>query len=56
MVKFGDPTTVGAMIVSMRDVVFPEPGMYRLQLLGDGELLVERIILAAEIRVAEEAT
>jgi hypothetical protein len=26
-VKLGDPTMVGTMIVSMRDVEFPEPGM-----------------------------
>ena len=27
---------------TMDDVAFPEPGMYRLQLHGNGELLMER--------------
>ncbi len=53
VVKFGDPTMVGTMIVSMRNVVFPEPGMYRLQLLGGGELIVERSILASQTQVPE---
>ena len=46
-VTLGDPTMVGTTIVHMRDVVLPASGMYRLLLLGDGELIMERSILVA---------
>jgi hypothetical protein len=42
---FSPPTDEGAGVFLLRDLVFPEPGDYRLQLWGAGRLLRERRFL-----------
>jgi len=44
MVSFPDPITVIELVIATPNVVFPEPGEYRLQLSGAGEFLRERRI------------
>jgi hypothetical protein len=44
-VEFVDPISVMEVAVNTPDVVFPESGEYRLQLLIDGELIIERRII-----------
>jgi hypothetical protein len=40
--EFPDPIAVVEMVLVRRNVVFPEPGEYRLQLYGAGQFLRER--------------
>ena len=54
--EFTDPIAVLEGTVSM-PVVFPEPGEYRLQLLADGELIIERRIVVVDRReVSDDST
>jgi hypothetical protein len=41
-VTFPDPLTEVEILVSLDDLVFPEPGEYRLQLFAGGQFLRER--------------
>jgi hypothetical protein len=41
---FVDPVTILEVTPHLKDVVFPEPGEYRLQLLTGGDLIIERRI------------
>lgn len=45
VVDFSDPTDEREAVFLLRDLVFPEPGDYRLQLWGAGQLLRERRFL-----------
>jgi hypothetical protein len=42
VVDFPDPITVLEPILVVKDIVFPEPGEYRVQLYGAGQFLRER--------------
>ena len=44
-IEFLDPTDDVEVVFSLSELVFPEPGDYRLQLLAGGQLLCERRIL-----------
>lgn len=41
-VDLSDPLAVAEVIFTQRNVAFPEPGEYRLQLFGGGQPLLER--------------
>lgn len=41
---FVDPVMILEVTPYLKDVVFPEPGEYRLQLLTGGDLIIERRI------------
>jgi hypothetical protein len=45
VVQFLDPTDDVEIVFRLSDLVFPEPGDYRIQLLAAGQLLCERRIL-----------
>ena len=45
VVQFLDPTDDVEIVFLLNELVFPEPGDYRLQLLAAGQLLCERRIL-----------
>ncbi len=51
-VSFSDPISVVEETAAFDNIVFPEPGEYRLQLLTDGELLIERrlVVIPSEER------
>lgn len=42
IVDFPDPLAIAEVVFAKANVVFPEPGEYRFQLFGAGELLRER--------------
>ncbi|MCE9531064.1 MAG: hypothetical protein K8T89_08055 [Planctomycetes bacterium] len=42
----GDPRVVADIVIPIRDVTFPEPGDYRLQVFTNNQFLMERRILA----------
>lgn len=44
-ISFSDPISVVDETFTFDNVVFPEAGEYRLQLLTDGELLIERRLM-----------
>jgi len=45
VLDFSDPTDEREAVFLLRNLVFPEPGDYRLQLWGAGQLLRERRFL-----------
>jgi uncharacterized protein DUF6941 len=49
VVTFPDPVTELQVVVFFSDLVFPEPGDYRLQLLADGQFLRERRLLVVPL-------
>lgn len=53
-VEFTDPRMVGEFDAVARNVVFPVAGEYRVQLLANGELLMERRIIVADLTPPEE--
>jgi hypothetical protein len=44
-VEFVDPIAIVEGVLQLSDLVFPEPGEYRLQLLAETELIIERRIV-----------
>lgn len=50
-VNFSDPLTEVELIFDMKDLTFPEPGEYRLQLRVAGRFLCERRLLLVPIQV-----
>ena len=51
---FADPLQVLEMVFVARNVRFPEPGEYRIQLLGAGQLIRERRLQVMPIPGSEE--
>lgn len=49
-VDFSDPLTEVELIFDMKDLTFPKPGDYRLQLCVDGKFLRERRMLLVPIQ------
>ncbi len=49
-IDFADPRQVANLNISVNNIVFPREGEYRWQLLADGELLVERRIVAKLVK------
>jgi hypothetical protein len=47
--EFPDRRANIVMMAQLRGVVFPEPGEYRLQLFGRGELMLERRLLVKKV-------
>lgn len=47
--EFPDRRATIVMTAHMRGIAFPEPGEYRLQLLGRGEFMIERRLLVKKI-------
>ena len=54
-VSFPDPITEVELVVVLDDIVFPEPGEYRLQLLGAGQLLRERRLMVIALEDSDSA-
>ena len=47
--EFPDPIAILNIQFGMGNVVFPEPGEYRLQLLGNQHLIIERRVLVRQV-------
>lgn len=54
VVDFADPIVVAEMVMVLRNVVFPEPGEYCLQLYGAGTPLMERRLQVVPIPSADQ--
>jgi hypothetical protein len=53
-VTFDDPLTELQVVVSFNELVFPEPGEYRLQLFAGGQFLRERRLMVGQIENPSE--
>lgn len=47
--EFHDPIAINQLATGLVGLVFPEPGEYRLQLIGEGELLLERRLVVVQL-------
>ncbi len=55
VLDFPNPLVVAEIVFVCHNVVFPEPGVYRLQLYGAGQLLRERLFMVTPVEPSEEA-
>lgn len=53
-VDFVDPRVVVQVSFRIADVIFPQPGEYRIQLSADGEFLMERRILVSGVAAGDD--
>jgi hypothetical protein len=45
VLKVSNPLVIGRLVIQLGPLVFPAPGEYRVQLIADGEHLIERRLL-----------